>query len=450
MLTHGPAVLVGVGEPGDDGVGQHLRRCSAPAPATRRQRPGSVGVGLPVEHDGQQVGAGHAVDHAVVGLRDERPGPVLQTLHLPHLPQWTVAVEPLGHQPANESEQLGLAPRLGQGRVAHVIAEVEVGVVDPHRPAELERRDPDLLAVPRNQRELAGDVARRTHRCVGAGPSTIGDRPDVHVAHAVVLEQEERGVQRAQTIHQPSSQWRRLSGVDLLPGRRPLERRRDGRSGGSPTRGTILPERRCRGSRPRAGRPAWRGRRGWNRRPLRQRHTGPRGGPSSSRAPARSRAQPASGPPRPGPRLSGSADGHADRKDHEVRRPSVQNLDGRAPHCPLLQRPHERPPGSGRAVDADEDAAAGTRPVHVTLISLHVRPSPPCPPSRARRTGGHRSRPAPGRPEARRAPPLPWRSVGRTTRAAFAAPPGRAQLGCHEPPHEAAGRCRRSARRRPS
>ena len=72
-------------------------------------------------------------------------------------------------------------------------------IVDPHRPAELERHEPHLLAVPRHRRQLPGDhrlellVARwRTlEHC---------DRADVHVADRV-LDVEERRVERAHPVH---------------------------------------------------------------------------------------------------------------------------------------------------------------------------------------------------------------------------------------------------------
>ena len=73
-------------------------RCCASASSTSSARArlgrrlpdvgdGGDGLGRRVEHDGQQVGARDAVDHAVVRLRDQRPAAVLEALDDPHLPE---------------------------------------------------------------------------------------------------------------------------------------------------------------------------------------------------------------------------------------------------------------------------------------------------------------------------------------------------------------------------
>ena len=82
--------------------------------------------------------------------------------------------------------------------MAQVVLDVEVRVVHPHRPPELEGDEPHLLAVPRHEVELGvhhvDDVGERRRRAL-----EDGDGGDVHVRH-VVLDVEERGVQGAQAV----------------------------------------------------------------------------------------------------------------------------------------------------------------------------------------------------------------------------------------------------------
>ena len=72
-------------------------------------------------------------------LEIERPATVGEALDDPCLPQRTVPVERLRHEPRHEPAQLGVAARRGQRGVTHVVRQVEVRVVDPHRPAQLQR-----------------------------------------------------------------------------------------------------------------------------------------------------------------------------------------------------------------------------------------------------------------------------------------------------------------------
>ena len=169
----------------------------------RRRRPrlgrGVAATGGSVEQLHHQVGAGDAVDHAVVNLGDQRPPTTGEPLDHPHLPQRAVPIELHGHQPAHQVVQLLLPAGRRQRRVADVVGEVEVRVVDPHRPPELARHEPHLLAIPRQQRQLAGDqlddlLVRRRR------PLEDRARRDVHVGHAV-LDVEEQPVERAQPIH---------------------------------------------------------------------------------------------------------------------------------------------------------------------------------------------------------------------------------------------------------
>ena len=167
-----------------------LRRLGPRHPGLGRRLLGRVGV--EVEQHRRDVDAGDAVDQAVVRLGDQREAVVTDAVDQPQLPQRLGAVEPLGEDAAREPAQLILAGGLRQRRVAHVVAGVEVRVVDPDRPALDERRERQLLAVARNEREPAlelGDellVGRRLALEQQHGA-------DVHV-RAALLEREERRV----------------------------------------------------------------------------------------------------------------------------------------------------------------------------------------------------------------------------------------------------------------
>ena len=115
---------------------------------------------------------GDAVDERVVRLgeqREPRRGLRLrgvaarssrraEALDEPDLPQRLRAVELLREHAAGEVLQLLLAAGRRQRGGAHVVLEVEVGVVDPHRPALAERHEAQLLAEARHQREPPLDV----------------------------------------------------------------------------------------------------------------------------------------------------------------------------------------------------------------------------------------------------------------------------------------------------
>ena len=105
----------------------------------------------------------------------------------------------MGHDPSDQLAELILAARRGQGAVPYVVLDVEVRVVDPDRPAEVEGNEPHNLAVPGHQGQLAGD--RAVHVAVARRRALEdGHRRDVHVADAV-LHVQERGIHRAQSVH---------------------------------------------------------------------------------------------------------------------------------------------------------------------------------------------------------------------------------------------------------
>ena len=82
-----------------------------------------------------------------------------------------------------------------------MVGEVEVGVVDPERPAGLDRREGELLAEARHQVQPAADVVEEVvvdrRRAL-----EDQDRADVHVRVRALVRQE-RGVDRGQSVHVP-------------------------------------------------------------------------------------------------------------------------------------------------------------------------------------------------------------------------------------------------------
>ena len=158
------------------------------------------GRGRIVEDQVRDRHAADAVDEAVVDLRDEAPAAAGEAVEQRDLPQGPAAVEPVGVEVRQPVEQLGVAARSGQGRVAHVGGDVEVRVrlpVRPAQPARVRVREP--LAEARHR--LQAPVEQRAHvldrRDAPARQRVEHHRPaDVHVRALVgLLQLEERGIE---------------------------------------------------------------------------------------------------------------------------------------------------------------------------------------------------------------------------------------------------------------
>ena len=115
------------------------------------------------------------------------------------LPQRAAPVQLLGHQAPHQQPKFLTTARGGKCRVPKVVFEVEVRVVDPHGPAELERHEVDGLPVPRHEAELCGD--HLANLVIGRRRAVEdGTRGDVHVGDAV-LQVEERGIEWTEPFH---------------------------------------------------------------------------------------------------------------------------------------------------------------------------------------------------------------------------------------------------------
>jgi hypothetical protein len=97
----------------------------------------------------------------------------------------------LREDPGGGGPQLLLGARRGHGAVAQVVADVEVGIVDPDGLAHSERDETHLLAVARREVELALD--HRPQVLEGRRRSLEdADAADVHGCHVVLDVQEHR------------------------------------------------------------------------------------------------------------------------------------------------------------------------------------------------------------------------------------------------------------------
>jgi hypothetical protein len=186
----------------DDGVRERARDELQVAGLRGRppgRDPGRRRVSLTVQQDGQEIGAGHPVHHAVVDLGEERPAAVLQALDHPQLPERLAPVQLLGEHPAGQVAQLLGAARLGHRGVAYVVQDLEVGVVHPHRTTQLQRDEAHPLPVAGNEPEVrrhgAHELAVRRRRSL-----EDADVADVHGV-PVVLDGQEHGVLWTHPVH---------------------------------------------------------------------------------------------------------------------------------------------------------------------------------------------------------------------------------------------------------
>ncbi len=136
-----------------------------PAEQPRRARgslrqPGRAGVlarrgGVVPEQLASQPQAGHPVGHRMVDAPDDHRRAVLGRSDKVHVPKRLSVVEALGHQLGDDVGQL-LAGGLAD---ADLVGDLELGVVDPDRRRQPERRPGDPPPCPRCPPEPALDVA---------------------------------------------------------------------------------------------------------------------------------------------------------------------------------------------------------------------------------------------------------------------------------------------------
>jgi hypothetical protein len=134
----------------------------------------------------------------VVALSHDREAVPLESLDQPQLPERLGAVELLGEEAGGQRAQLLLGAGRGQGGLAHVVMEVEVGVVYPHRAALAKRHEAQLLAEAGDEVQTRADVLAEL---VVVGRRTLEDdrRGHMHM-RARPFHVEERGVESGQPI----------------------------------------------------------------------------------------------------------------------------------------------------------------------------------------------------------------------------------------------------------
>ena len=171
---------------------------TAPDRAPRARLGLFPGLGLGVEQDGGDVHAGHAVDQAVVALADDREAPAGEPIGQPELPHGLRAVEALREDPRGKRAQLLLGARLGQGGVSHVVIEVELRVVDPHRTPLAVGHEAELLRNRGTRWRREADVLAELD-VVRGGALEHERGGHVHVGGAV-LEVQERRIESREAI----------------------------------------------------------------------------------------------------------------------------------------------------------------------------------------------------------------------------------------------------------
>ena len=141
------------------GMGDHLGGGRQPARRRRghlRRRPGA---GSEVQEHPHRRGTRHPVQDGVVEPGHHRRSATGQLLYDQHLPQRPANVQRAAQEVADEPVQLRRAPRRRDRRPSDVPVQVEVGVVHPHRPLQVQGEAQRPLAQPRDQVE-----AGRHHR----------------------------------------------------------------------------------------------------------------------------------------------------------------------------------------------------------------------------------------------------------------------------------------------
>ena len=133
-----------------------------------------------------------------MALADDREPALGEAVDQPQLPDRLGAIEALREDPRREGAQLLLGAGLGQGRVPHVIAQVELRVVDPDWAPLSVGDEAKLLAKSRDQVQARLDVVAELD-VLGRGTLEHERRGDVHV-RVRLLENEEGVVESGQAV----------------------------------------------------------------------------------------------------------------------------------------------------------------------------------------------------------------------------------------------------------
>ena len=147
-----------------------------------------------VENHVADLDRADAVDHRVVRLGDYREAAALEAFDEVHLPQRTVAVQRPGLDPRAELAQLLVRAWAGKCGTAHVVGDVEVGIVDPDRIGEVTGYETYFLPVARNERDSFLDQVDQPLVVEAIGRQLEDSQPaDVH-GRGTSFEVEERHI----------------------------------------------------------------------------------------------------------------------------------------------------------------------------------------------------------------------------------------------------------------
>jgi hypothetical protein len=170
----------------------------------RIDRTDLTAFGRQVEQQRHDLRAAQPVDHGVVDLRQHRDEPGLVALDDVDLPQRPRAVERAGHDPRDLVGELGVVARRGERHLTHVVAEVDLGLLDPVGMVEPER---DVREPPPQRRELRAALGQQPRHLEAAEDAVrrrrrVEHRKTADVPRlAWVLKREELRVEAGQLPH---------------------------------------------------------------------------------------------------------------------------------------------------------------------------------------------------------------------------------------------------------
>lgn len=156
------------------------------------------GIGVRVKQNAGDVHPRHSIHKAVMALTHDRETPAIEAVDEPKLPDRLAAVEPLGEDPSRDRAKLLLGSRFGQGRMSHVILNVELRIINPDGTALAERNEAKLLAKPGNQGQAHLNVPAKLP-VSGGGAFEDQGRTHVHVRRTI-LNVEERRIESGQPV----------------------------------------------------------------------------------------------------------------------------------------------------------------------------------------------------------------------------------------------------------
>ncbi len=133
--------------------------------------------GLQVEEHGGQFDACQPVGNRVVEHLEQTDAAALEPVDQPEVPERVAAVERERHEVRAELQQLGVVARFGQCRLVHVVGDVELVVVHPHRGGLADQREPYPLAQLRHEVQAARHLGPHVVETQAATGVVQGRRP---------------------------------------------------------------------------------------------------------------------------------------------------------------------------------------------------------------------------------------------------------------------------------